>query len=75
MCHANTNQKNADIAILISDKAVLKARSAIEFKEETFHSDKMSVHPEDRTILNLVTWLKIYKVKITTFIILENTAN
>jgi hypothetical protein len=44
ICHANTNKKKAEIAILISDKADIRARR-ISKNKEALHNDKWASSP------------------------------
>ena len=50
--HANTNQKKAGVAILISDREDFKVRKIIWAKERHFLMIKWSVLQEDIIIFN-----------------------
>ena len=53
---ANTCQKKAGIAILISEKVHFEAKSIARDKETLCHNHKRSIHQEDLiVILNLYT--------------------
>ena len=51
--HANGNQKKAGVAILLSDKIVLKMRNILRDKEGHYLMIKGSIQEEDRTILSI----------------------
>ena len=51
--HANGNQKNAEVAILISDKIDFKAKTIIRRKEGHYIMIKGSIQEEDITIVNI----------------------
>lgn len=48
ICHANTNQKNAAIAILISDKVNVRARKIFSDKQGHYIMIKWSIQLEDK---------------------------
>ena len=51
--HANGKQKNAGVAILISDKIDLKLKKIIRDKERHYIMIKGSIKEEDLTIVNI----------------------
>ena len=53
--HANTKQRKATVAILISDRADFKVRKVIRNKEGHYIMIKGSILQEDMTILNVRT--------------------
>lgn len=53
ICHANSNQNRAGVAILISNKIDLKPKSVIRERESHFIIIKGSINQEDTTIINI----------------------
>ena len=53
--HANRNQKEAGVAILISDKIDFKMKNIFRDKEGHYKMIKRSIQEEDITILNIYT--------------------
>ena len=51
--HANGKQKKTGVAILISDKIVLKIKKSIRDKEEYYIMIKGSIQEEDKMIVNI----------------------
>ena len=51
--HANTDQKKAGVAILISDKIGFKMKNILKDKEGHYIMIKGSIQEEDITILNI----------------------
>ena len=51
--HANTNQKETEMAILISDRADFRTRKVIRNKEEHYTTVKMCILQDVMTILNM----------------------
>ena len=51
--HANGNQKEAGVAILISDKTDLKIKTITRYKEGHYIMIKGSIQEEDITIINI----------------------
>ena len=56
--HANSYQKKAGVAILISDKADFRARKITRDKENNCIMIKGSILQEDKTILNMYALTK-----------------
>lgn len=64
ICHANTDQKKAGLAILVSDNKDFRGRNISRDEKETFHNDK-NVNSHKIKESSICTHLIIYNVSLS----------